>query len=143
MNSYPIWWNTTVTLYNRYEAKNGETTWYRTVLTGCFWKYITDYTRTNDATEMTKVLLCRVRKNSNFLVDHEWYASDDKDTYFTFNEGDILIEGEVDDTIDDYTKGSRSSDLLKKYKSRCAQITECRINVGDGRVAEHYVVRGI
>ena len=143
MNNYPIWWNTTVTLYNRHEAKNGEITWYRTVLTGCFWKYITDYTRTADATEMTKVLLCRVRKNNNFLVDHEWYESTDKETYFTFNEGDILIEGEVEDTVDEYTKGSRSSDLLKKYKSRCAQITECRINVGEGRVSEHYVVRGI
>ena len=143
MNNYPIWWDTTVTLFNRYENEQGEISWYKTVLTGCFWKYITDYSRVNDATQMTKVLLCRVRKNSNFLESYEWRDSNDKGEYFTFNEGDILVKGEVTDTIDEYTKGQRSSDLLNRYKERCAEITESRINVGEGRVDEHYVVRGI
>ena len=143
MSNYPVWWDTTITLYNRYEAPNKEVTWYRTVLEGCFWKFVTDYTRMDDATHMTKVLLCRVRKQSNFLVDYEWQSSEDKDNFFTFNEGDILIKGEVDDTVDEYTKGQRSSDLLKKYKNRCAEITECSVNTGDGRVDEHYLVRGI
>ena len=143
MNNYPIWWDTTVTLFNRYESEQGEISWYKTVLTGCFWKYVTDYTRVSNATQMTKVLLCRVRKNSNFLESYEWRESKDKDTYFTFNEGDILVKGEVTDTIDEYTKGQRSSDLLNRYRERCAEITESAINVGEGRVNEHYVVRGI
>ena len=143
MNSYPIWWDTTVTLYNRFEDTNGEISWYRTVLTGCFWKYVTDYSRVNDATQMTKVLLCRVRKSGDFLESYEWRESGDKEDYFTFNEGDILVKGEVEDTIDEYSSGTRSSDLLKKYKDRCAEITESRVNVGEGRVDEHYVVRGI
>lgn len=142
-DAYPEWWNTTVTLYNKYESSSGEVTWYRTVLKGCFWKYVTDYQRINDATQVTKVLLCRVRKNRDFLEDYEWQEISDKSSYFTFTDGDILIKGEVEDTIDEYTKGQRSSDILIKYKSRCAEITECAINVGAGRVCEHYLVRGI
>lgn len=140
---YPVWWNTVVTLYNKYESNSGEVTWYRTVLEGCFWKYETDYDRVDNVTQMTKVLLCRVRKSDDFLEDFEWYEVSDKSSYFTFNEGDILVKGEVDDEISEYTNGSRSSDLLKKYKNRCAEITECKINVGEGRVCEHYLVRGI
>lgn len=141
--TYPVWWDTTVTLYNRYEASNGEITWYRTVLKGCFWKYETDYTRIDNATQMTKVLLCRVRKNSHFLECFEWQEKGDKSSYFTFNDGDVLVRGEVKDTVDEYTAGSRISDLLKKYKDRCAEITEYRNDTGAGRVCEHYLVRGI
>lgn len=143
MSEYPVWWETTVTLYNRYEDSKGEVTWYRTVLEGCFWKYETDYTRVDNATQMTKVLLCRVRRSVDFLESYEWRESGSKSDYFTFNDGDILVKGEVEDEIDEYTAGSRSTDLLKKYKDRCAEITECRINVGAGRVCEHYLVRGI
>ena len=140
---YPVWWDTTVTLFNKYEDSKGEVTWYKTVLTGCFWKYETDYQRVDNATQMTKVLLCRVRKSSDFLENYVWEEESSKDSYFTFNDGDILIKGEVEDTINEYTTGQRASDLLKKYKDRCAEITECRINVGAGRVCEHYLVRGI
>ena len=142
-NIYPEWWCDTVTLYNKYEASNGEVTWYRTVLTGCFWKYVTDYQRVDNATQMTKVLLCRVRKSSKFIVNYEWRELSDKSSNFTFNDGDILIKGRVEDVIDEYTKGQRASDILQKYKDRCAEITECTINVGAGRVSEHYLVRGI
>lgn len=142
-SNYPVWWDTTVTLYNKYEDSTGEVTWYRTVLEGCFWKYETDYERVDNVTQMTKVLLCRVRKNDDFLEDFEWNEVGDKSSYFTFSDGDILVRGEVDDEISEYTNGSRSSDLLKKYKGRCAEITECRVNVGEGRVCEHYLVRGI
>lgn len=143
MNNYPVWWNTTVTLYNKYESSTGEITWYRTVLTGCFWKYETNYTRIDNATQMTKVLLCRVRKSADFLEDYEWADLSDKSGNFTFNEGDILIAGDIEETIDEYTSGKRSADLLKKYKNRCAEITEYRNNTGAGRVNEHYLVRGL
>ena len=143
MNSYPEWWNTTVTLYNRYEDSTGEITWYRTVLTGCFWKYITEYERVGSETQMTKVLLCRVRKSKKFVENYDWETLSDKSSKFTFNEKDILVKGNVEDTIDEYTSGQRASDLLKKYKDRCAEITEYRDNTGGGRNDEHYLVRGI
>jgi len=142
-NIYPEWWNTTVTIYNKFENSAGEVTWYRTVREGCFWKYVTDYQRSGDATQMTKVLLCRVRKSEDFAENFVWRELADKTKKFTFNDGDILVKGEVSDTIDEYTAGQRSTDLLKKYKDRCAQITECAINVGAGRVCEHYLVKGV
>lgn len=142
-NVYPDWWCDTVTLYNKYEAPNKEVTWYRTVLTGCFWKYTTDYERVDDVTQVTKVLLCRVRKNKKYIDCYEWRDLADKSSRFTFNEGDILIRGKVEDIVDDYLQGHRASDLLKKYKDRCAEITESRDNTGGGRVDEHYLVRGI
>lgn len=142
-NVYPDWWCDTVTLYNKYEAPNKEVTWYRTVLTGCFWKYTTDYERVDDVTQVTKVLLCRVRKNKKYIDCYEWRELADKSSRFTFNEGDILIRGKVEDIVDDYLQGHRASDLLKKYKDRCAEITESRDNTGGGRVDEHYLVRGI
>lgn len=142
-NIYPDWWCDTVTLYNKYTAPNGEITWYRTVLTGCFWKYTTDYERVDNETQMVKVLLCRVRKNKKYADCYVWRDLSDKSSRFTFNEGDILIKGKVEDIIDEYTKGKRASDILKKYKDRCAEITECRDNTGGTRVDEHYLVRGI
>ena len=143
MSDYPVWWNTTVTVYNKYEDSKGEVTWYRTVLEGCFWKFTTDYTRVDNATTMTKVLICRVRKSDMFLEDYEWQEADDKSEYFTFNDGDLLVKGEIEDEISEYTNGQRSSDLMRKYKSRCVEITEYRNNTGEGRVCEHYLVRGI
>ena len=142
-NIYPDWWNTTVTVYNKYENSAGEVTWYRTVLKGCFWKYVTHYQRIDNATQMTKVLICRVRKNSKFIENYLWRELADKSRRFTFSDGDILVKGEVDDTVDEYVAGSRSSDLLKKYKDRCVQISECTINTGEERTCEHYLVKGI
>lgn len=142
-NIYPDWWCDTVTLYNKYTAPNGEITWYRTVLTGCFWKYTTDYIRVDNETQMVKVLLCRVRKHKKYVDCYKWRDLSDKSSRFTFNEGDILIKGKVEDVLDEYTQGHRANDLLKKYKDRCAEITECRDNTGGTRVDEHYLVRGI
>lgn len=142
-NTYASWWDTTVTLYNKYESSSGEITWYRTILKGCFWKYVTDYQRVDDATQMTKVLLCRVRKNDKFVENYVWRDLADKSSRFTFNEGDILVKGNVSDVISEYTKGQRASDLLKKYKDRCAEVTEYTNNTGKERVSEHYLVRGI
>ena len=63
----------------------------------------------------------------------------------TFGAGDIIIKGEVDDVIDEYTKGHRSSDILDKYKplQGCIEVDSVGINVGAGRCMEHYTVRGV
>ena len=35
---YPIWWDTTVTVYNKFVDSNTQVvTWYRTVIEKCFW----------------------------------------------------------------------------------------------------------
>lgn len=144
MNRYPVWWSTTVTLYNKYEDSRGEVTWYRTVLNGCFWKYVGDKVRVGDTVLSTNDTVCRIRKSDAFLEQYAWKQADDKSSYFTIGRGDIIIRGEVEDEIDEYTKGERSSDMLEKYKDvGCIKVEEFAINTGVGRADEHYRIRGI
>ena len=144
MSSYPIWWDTTLTLYNKYtDPATQEITWFRTVLTGCFWKYVGNKINIGDSTIETKDTICRVRKNPQYLDKSLWMDAD-KTSYFTFGKGDILVKGEVQDTIDEYTDGQRSTDLLNKYKEMqgCIEITTFADDTGAGRCCEHYLIKG-
>lgn len=144
MSDYPSWWDTTVTLYNKYTESNGAVTWYRTVLEGCFWKYIGDRVRVNDSVLSTEDTVCRIRKNEDYRKPHEWKNADDKSSVFTINRGDIIVCGEVEDEINEYQKGSRSSDLINKYRDEgCIEVVEWANNTGGGRGIEHYRVKGI
>lgn len=148
MNRYPQWWDSTLTIYNKYENKvTNMITWYRTVLHGCFWKYTGNKVTINDTVLETNSTIVRIPENENFREEYEWVdiPSDEKAAYFTLGEGDIIIKGEVDDEIDEYKTGKRSSDLIKKYKALrgCMQIDGIALNVGTMRVDPHYWVRGI
>ena len=144
MSNYPVWWDTTLTLYNKYEDSKGEVTWYKHTLHNCFWKYTGEELRVDNSVIATKDTICRVPKSDYFLDKYEWVNSQDKSTYFTFGRGDILVNGQVEDVIDEYASGQRSTDLLDKYRDKgCVQIQEYRTNTGMGRVLEHYFIRGI
>lgn len=148
MNNYPSWWNTTITIYNRYEdAQTQLVTWHRHVVTGCFWKYSGNKVTIDEVVLDTKDIICRIPINSAFLEKHEWIAvpNDQMSNYFTLSPGDIIVKGEVSDTINEYQTGHRSSDLKNKYKSLqgCMEIQEWSNNTGGGRGNEHYFARGI
>lgn len=145
-NYYPTWWDKTLTLYNKYTASDGQVTWYRTVLESCFWKYTGEEVRVNDSTLSTKDTTCRIPniQKVDYVPKDVWNGLEDKSNNFTLGRGDILVLGKVTDTISEYTRGQRSTDLLNKYKERgCVEINEYRDNTGGGRVNEHYFVRGI
>lgn len=148
MNNYPSWWNTTITVYNKFtDPQTQVVTWYSTVLRNCFWKYTGEKVKINNVTIDTNNTLCRVPKNDKFLPHHEWVnkPNDEMQEYFTFALGDIIICGEVNDIVDEYTKGFRSTDLYAKYKelTGCIRIEEVAINVGGGRCNEHYLIKGV
>lgn len=148
MSNYPEWWDTELTIYNRYEDPQTQIiTWYRYVVDTCFWKYVGDKISINDITLETNNIICRIPKNDAFLEKYQWIAkpNDQMSNYFTLSPGDIIIKGAVTDTVNEYRSGSRSSDLLKKYKALqgCMTIEEVGINVGKGRNDEHYFVKGI
>lgn len=68
----------------------------------------------------------------------------DKSAYFTVGLGDIIVKGEVADSIDEYVSGKRSSDLLQKYKMQgCIEVQKVAINTGGGRNSPHYYVEGV
>ena len=148
MNNYPAWWDTTITVYNKYEdAQTHVITWYRSVVTGCFYKSVGNTVNINNVQLDTNNIICRIPVKDNYLASYEWIAlgNDLKHLYFTLKQGDIIVVGEVDDIIDEYTTGSRSTDLLKKYKALqgCLTIEQVGDNTGTGRGNKHYHVNGI
>lgn len=148
MNNYPVWWDTTITVYNKYtDPQTNVITWYRTVINNCFWKYTGNKVKIADVTLDTDTTVCRIPKDARFLRKADWESLPNYEmkNYFTLGLGDIIVEGEVQDVIDEYTKGSRATDLMTKYKAQqcCMKIEAVSINVGAGRGNEHYLIRGV
>lgn len=144
---YPPWWETSLTIYNKYEDKQTQVvTWYRSVVKGCFWKYTGNKVLIGDTLLETTSTICRIPYSDNFMEKYLWekLPNDTMKDYFTLGPADIIVKGEVSDVIDEYTKGSRSSDLLSKYKQLqgCIVIDEVAINTGTARCSEHYFVKG-
>lgn len=147
-NIYPPWWETTITLYNRYDDPQTHVVrWFRHVINGTFWKYTGNKVTINKVTLETDDTTCRIRKDDKFLERHIWINKPnyEMENYFTLGVGDIIIKGEVEDIIDEYTSGIRSNDIEKKYKNLqgCIRIKEVAINVGSSKCSEHYFVKGV
>lgn len=147
MNHYPGWWNETITVYNKYtDPVSKLITWYRHVVTGAFWKNVGNSIVIDNVIIDTNSIICRFRKDEQFLPKHEWLKlpNDEMSEYFTLGRGDILVRGEVEDEIQEYTNGYKSTDLVKKYKELqgCMTIEEMTINTDGERGNEHYLVRG-
>lgn len=147
MNLYPSWWNITLTIYNKYkDPTTNVVTWYRHVVHGAFLKYIGNKMAIGDTMLETHDVICRIRKDDAFLENYVWVEKpeSEKPNFFTFSKGDIIIKGEVNDEVNEYQNGSRSNDLIKKYKDLqgCLVVSEYTVNVGGGRCNEHYLIRG-
>lgn len=149
MNSYPSWWNTTITIFNKYEdTSTREVTWYCTVIPGCFWKNTNNRISIDTTILESNNIKVRIPKMSNFCENYLWnnLSADDKASHFTLSVGDIIARGDQSAyTIDEYTSGSRSSDVLATLKkSQGALVVETyAVNTDGGRVNEHYYVTGI
>ena len=153
MNNYPAWWDKTLTIYNkRIDSATQQVSWYRTILTGCFWKYVNSRyflgrSNSDGVVVETKDVICRIPKDERFVDKAEWKELSEQEIkeHFTLGNGDIIVLGEVEDAIDEYTKGSRSSDLVAKYKelNGCIEVDTYVINVGVGLGMEHYRVVGL
>lgn len=148
MNNYPAWWNTTITLFNKYEDPVTQlVTWYKTVIDGCFWSNVHEKVKINETVLETDNIVCRIRKNDKYVDIETWLElpADTKANYFTLGYHDIVIKGDIDFTINEYRAGERSTDLLARYKKlqKCLEIEQFADNTGGGRGNEHYVAKGI
>lgn len=146
-NKYPQWWDRTLTVYNKFDDPQTKMVkWYRTTLTNCFWRCVEEKFIVNGTVVNANVTVCRIPKNENFMERYLWeqLSDDDRAKHFTLSIGDMIVCGEVDDDIDEYQSGKRSTDFLTKYKrlQGCTLIGMAAINVGGGRANEHYLVRG-
>ena len=148
MNDYPAWWDTKITIYNKYEDKITHViTWYKTQVSGNFWKYVRDKLSVGETVLESEKTICRIRENPNFKENYEWIAlpNDQMKNYFTLSAGDIIVKGFVDDVVDEYQTGKRSSDLIEKYKGLqgCMEVDSVSINTGAGRGLPHYLASGL
>ena len=148
MNNYPSWWDTTVTLFNKYEDPTTQlVSWYKTTIEGCFWSNLHDRVKIGKTILEADGIICRIRKDARYLDIEDWLIlpSDLKNNYFTLRQQDILIKGDIADEINEYQSGSRSTEILAKYKQfqKCLEIAQFMDNTGGGRGNEHYYVKGV
>lgn len=146
MNSFGSWWDTTLTIYNKYtDPQTRVVRWHRHVVENAFWKAGNGKITIGNVTLTSDDIICRIRIDPNFLEKHEWIniPNDKMSNYFTLGVGDIIVKGAVTDDIDEYTSGKRSTDLLNKYKDLqgCFQIKVWSNNTGH-RGNEHYFASG-
>ena len=148
MSKYPVWWDTTITVYNKYtDPQTQLVSWYKTKIDKTFWKYIHDKVTIGDTVLESNKIVCRIRENALYMDKYLWNAlsSEDKAKYFTLGQGDILVKGDVSDTIDEYVQGQRSTDLIEKYKELqgCFEVQIVHDNTGKGRGLPHYLAQGV
>lgn len=147
VNSFGSWWNTTITIYNKFEDPQTQVVrWFRHVVHDAFWKDTGNKITIGNVTIDTNNIICRIREDDAFLEKARWLEipNDEMGNYFTLGVGDIIVKGEVDDEIDEYTSGHRATDLTKKYKQTqsCMEIQQWSDNTGGGRGNQHYYASG-
>lgn len=153
MSDFPFaWWDKTITIYNKFvDPTNQRVSWYRTVVPNCFWKAQNimfsmgryGVSQIGVLTE-NKTIVCRIPQDERYVNKREWRELEDKTEHFTLANEDIIILGEVDDIIDDYTPGHRSTDIVSKYtdEDACLSIDNYVDNVQTGVGLAHYRVVG-
>ena len=87
MNNYPIWWDTTITIYNKFEDNQTSLIkWYRQVIPNCFWKAEGNKITIGNTTLETDNTICRIPENEKFLDKYLWITkpNDLMGNFFTF-----------------------------------------------------------
>jgi len=147
VNNYPKWWDKTITIYNKFEDPQTRVVrWYRNVLNNCFWKNSFQRLKIGEVEVQTDSIICRIPPKNNFLTRPEWLnvPNDTKADYFTLAQGDIVILGEIEDNINEYESGHRSSDILNKYKAYGSMVIDrCNDNTGANLGIPHYHIEGV
>lgn len=155
MSDLPFaWWDKTVTIYNKWiDPVTQHITWYKTKCENCFWKCtntLFNMGRYGVSTLGVRIedndIICRIPEDTRFVERRVWQEMSDEErgNHFTLSNGDIIVLGEVEDVIDEYTSGQRSTDLLTRYKDydECLEISSYINNVHTGVSLKHYRVVG-
>ena len=148
MSKYPSWWDSTITIYNKFTDNTTRVTrWYRHIIEKqCFWKNVGSKVNIGDIVLDTESITCRIPEQADFLQAYDWVnlPNDQKSLYFTLQPEDIVIHGEALDDIDEYTAGSRATDIINKYRLRgCIVIREVSVDTMTGMITPHYHIRGL
>ena len=155
MSNFPFpWWDKTITIYNKLvDPTTQRVSWYKNTCNDCFWKCVnTTYTigragiSSSGVVLETKSIICRIPQSEKYVDKRTWkdLKETERQNYFTLGKGDIIVLGEVQDTVDEYTAGQRSTDLVTKYKEfdECLEIDAYTIDVVTGVGMPHYKIVG-
>ena len=147
MISYPKWWDTTLTIFNKYEDPlTNLISWYKHSIDGCFWKNTQNKISIGGTELETNNIISRIPQQSNYLPRGDWeqLPNDKMNQFFTLSSGDIVIKGNIDVEIDEYTQGKRSNDIIGKYKrlGECMVVDASSDNTGVSRCDPHYYITG-
>lgn len=147
MSNYPVWWDTTITVFSKRTSPTSLVTWHKATINNCFWKHQGSKVNVGDVLIDTESIICRIPSQSNFIDSMEWMNKADEEVSgcFTLQQGDIIVRGACEDEINEYQSGKRSTDLISKYRQNkgCMEIKDVAINTMTGMVNPHYNVRGL
>ena len=139
-------YNRTITVYNCLRAEdNPDSTkdiWYRTVLTNCFYKNELGRVDLDKSSRMAGVYTARIPESADYRPYHEWctLSAVERDKYFTFSLGDIVVLGECVEEITGESLGT-ASELLQRYKPDAFKATAFSDNTSH-IAGKHYRVGG-
>lgn len=119
-------WHHVVTIYHRSMAADGTVTWTRTTRSGCFWQYGASQIVSQGAATGTANYTVRIPAPMPVIAV-----------------GDIVVRGTVTDTIDEYTPGSTSLDLLRRYTGRVLTVGSINDDNDGTRAMPHTKVIGV
>lgn len=145
MSNYPVWWDTTLTIYNKWtDPATHKVTWIRNTVSNSFWKHSGSKVNVGQVMIDTESIICRIPQQDNYVEPYVWIENPEMNT-FTLKPSDIIIKGETLDEIDEYQTGHRSTDLIAKYHQLqgCMEIKDVTVNTMTGMINPHYLVRGI
>jgi hypothetical protein len=143
---YPRWWNSAVTVYNQYkDSLTKEVTWYRTVIPNCFFGTKSSNVRLGTTDLSSSQTTVRIPQQDTFLERYLWeqLTNDTRPNFFTLSPDDIIINGEVTDVIDEYSSGSKSTDILAKYKKQNGALKIQDVNINTAISGPHYHLSGV
>jgi len=148
MSNFPSWWDSTITIYNKHTDPTTKVTkGYRHVISNqCCWKNVGSKVNIGEVVLDTESITCRIPQQNDFLEAYDWVQlpNDAKPNYFTLQQDDIIIHGEVTDEINEYVSGKRATDIINKYRLKgCIMIKDVSIDTMTGMLYPHYHVRGL
>lgn len=116
MNMFPH----TVTVYNKY--KDGKTEkWQRTVLRGVYWNAIkgavTRKTGVSSADSLMLMIPRNARSDRAYKPSSEWAVLSDKAGFWTLQNGDTVVKGELVYEVESSTKELEAFDNVRLITS--------------------------
>lgn len=118
----------TITIWNCLKgADNPQGTgdiWYKRVLTGCFFKVVTQQVNSGINSQMAGAYVCRIPASKEYLPYTEWakVSASTRGSFFTARNDDVVILGSSSDTITS-TSPNTSAQILVKNKPNAFKVT--------------------